>query len=204
MIIIGEMNLTLKKGVGQFFCPFCLEQRGYIQRRIKRFLTLYFVPVVPLATVSEHVRCDQCRQTFPLDALGKTKEFYARQRRLEFAGDVRRVMVLLMLADGQVEEVELAAIRRVYAQLSGEDISYEQLSHDVVQAQRARVDATQYARAVSLRRTEEEKEWILRGAFLVASASGPLSPQRLDQLKSLPAALNISEERFREVIAQTA
>jgi tellurite resistance protein len=64
------------------------------------------------------------------------------------------------------------------------------------------VNATQYARAIALRRNPEEREGILRGAFLVASATGTMSPERLDQVKELPAALNVSEERFREIIAQ--
>ena len=204
MIIIGEMNVTLKKGSGEFYCPLCSTQRPYAHRRVKRFITLYFVPVLPIATVSEHLRCDKCRQQFPLAALRKRAEDYQHEQRLEFANDVRRVMVLTMIADGQVSPQELEVIRGTYRQLCGGELSEEELMHDIQQAKRARVDATQYARAIAARRNEQEKEWILRGAFLVASASGPLSPERLDQLKGLPAALQVSEDRFREIIAQSA
>jgi tellurite resistance protein len=78
----------------------------------------------------------------------------------------------------------------------------DELAKDVEQARRARVDAMQYARAITVRRNQEEREGILRAAFLVASATGTMSAERLDQVKGLPAALGISEERFREIIAQ--
>jgi len=202
MLIIGEMNLTLKKGTGHFYCPHCSDQRPYVHRRVKRFLTLYFIPVLPIATVGEHVRCEKCRLQYQTSAIGKTKEMYEQLQRVEFANDVRRVMVLTMLADGQVHEAELDVIVNVYRQLCGEVMTREQLSNDVEQARRSRSDAIQYAQAIRSRRNLDEREGILRGAFLVASATGTMSPQRLDQIKGLPAALYISEERFREIIAQ--
>jgi len=202
MIVIGHMNLTLKKGAGEFYCPTCLDQRPYTHRRTKRFITVYFIPVLPIATVGEHLRCEKCRQQFPVQALGKTKEQYEQTRRLEFANDVRRVMVVTMLADGLVQEVELAAISNTFRQLAGQEMTREQLANDVEQARRAKVDAKQFAKAVAQRRTASEREAILRGAFLVASAGGQLSPQRMEQIKSLPAALGVSEDRFREIVAQ--
>jgi tellurite resistance protein len=204
MIIIGEMNLTLRKATGQFFCPLCNETRSFVHRRVKRFITLYFVPVLPIATVSEHIRCEHCKQVLPLESLNKSPADYQRERQLEFANDVRRVMVLTMLADGQVQPAEIAAVQNVYRRLCGDELSEQELRYDIEQAGRSKVNAAQYARAVSVRRNEEEKEWILRGAFLVASANGPLSPARLDVLKGLPAALNVSEERFRQVISESA
>jgi hypothetical protein len=204
VIIVGEMNLTLKKGSGEFYCPMCSGERPYVRKRIKRFLTVYFIPLIPLSTVSEHVQCQKCRQTFPLTATSLRPEDYQRAAAQQFADDVRRVMVLTMLADHEVQEEEISVIQRVYQQLTGRELTRAELDHDMLQARRSGVSAVTYARAIASRRSAEEKEWLIRGAFHVAAATGELSDRRMEQLKDLPTVLGVEPERFRQIVAESS
>ncbi len=200
MIIIGEMNLTLKRAAGQFYCPHCTQPQSYVHKRVKRFLTIYFIPLIPLDTVSEHVECQKCRKTFALASLQLQEADYERMKVAQFADDVRRVMVLTMLADDRADEAEIGILRQVYRRLAHSDLSETDIQRDLQQARKARVDAATYCRAGAPRRPEEEKDGIVRGAFLISTANGELSPERLAQLKLIPTALGVPEERFRRIV----
>jgi tellurite resistance protein len=204
MILIGEMNITYTKGIGEFYCPQCQSEHPCQHKRVRRFLTIYFVPLVPLDLVSEHLRCLGCRQNHPLHAMELRADDYEREQQREFATDVKRVMVLTMIADGVIEESEIETIQQFYRQLTDDELSREQILKEAEQAQRAGTTAAIYAQVIAGRRTEEEKTWIIRGAFGVATADGDLSDERLRQLKQLPVALGMSESRFREIIEESA
>ena len=165
MILIGEMNITYTKAIGEFYCPACERENPCQHKRVRRFLTIYFVPLIPLDLVSEHVRCLVCRQNHPLKSMELQKEDYERELRTQFAADVKRMMVLTMLADGVIEEEELETIQSFYWRLCEEALSEEQILHEAEQAKRAKTSAAVYAQAISNRRTDEEKSWIIRGVF---------------------------------------
>jgi hypothetical protein len=200
MILIGEMNITYTKGVGEFYCPRCENEHPCQHKRVRRFLTIYFIPLVPLDLVSEHIRCLSCREDLPLQSMQLGKEDYERERVREFAGDVKRVMVLTMLADDVIEEEEVEVIQQFYRRLGEEELTEEQILHEAEQARRAGTSAALYARAIAGRRTDDEKAWIIRGAFAVATANGDLSEERLQELMELPKALQVEEARFRDII----
>ncbi len=204
MLIIGEIDLTFTSGTGTFFCPRCRSQRAYSQKKFRRFLTLYFIPLIPLHVVREQIVCQVCRGKYPLEASTLTEEMYREIQRREFAEDVRHVMVLTMLADDRVSPQELDVVRSIYRQLAGRDLSDAELQLEIDMGRTTRVSAATYARTVAHRRTAEEREWMVRAAFLVASAEGELSAERLVQLKLLPIALQISEERFRQIIEEAS
>jgi hypothetical protein len=44
MILIGEMNITYTKGIGEFYCPTCEKEHPCQHKRVRRFLTIYFIP----------------------------------------------------------------------------------------------------------------------------------------------------------------
>jgi len=204
VIIIGEMDLTFTTDRGTFYCPACRKGQVYVGRKVRRFLTVYFIPLIPLHTVSELIQCQGCRGTFPQQVTQLTEAHYQEMSQREFADDVRRVMVLTMLADDHASPEEIATLRRVYWQLAGRELSDEEIERDIAMARKAGVTAAAYARAIAPRRSPQEREWIIRGAFLVASAPGDLTPERLEQLKMLPVALQVPEERFREIIEEAA
>lgn len=65
MIIIWGTR-TRKKDVssGQFYCPRCGTERYYTHKRVVKYFTLFFIPLIPLNTVGEYVECQGCHQAF--------------------------------------------------------------------------------------------------------------------------------------------
>ena len=64
MIIFGTKGRTKEIGRGEFFCPNCRIQRPYIEKRISRYFTLYFIPIFPIKKLGEYVECQVCKKAY--------------------------------------------------------------------------------------------------------------------------------------------
>jgi len=60
MIIWGWRTLTRHGKSGSFHCPRCAGERTYRIKKLQRFFTLYFIPIIPLQVVAEAVECQAC------------------------------------------------------------------------------------------------------------------------------------------------
>ncbi len=69
MIIFGTRGLTLTGKPHPFFCPHCDTERSYKRKTIRRFFTLYFIPLIPLRTIGEYIECGSCRGTYKPEVL---------------------------------------------------------------------------------------------------------------------------------------
>lgn len=69
MIIFGTKGRTKEIGRGEFFCPNCRTRRAYLEKRIARYFTLYFIPIFPIKNLGEYVECQVCLKTYKTDIL---------------------------------------------------------------------------------------------------------------------------------------
>ena len=63
-IIWGTRGVTTSKGSGRFVCPSCGADRDYTLKQVRRFFTLYFIPIIPLGLLGTYVECRTCGGTF--------------------------------------------------------------------------------------------------------------------------------------------
>jgi hypothetical protein len=64
MLIFGWTVLFKTLDTGVFHCPCCGGDRQYRIQQARRWFTLFFIPLIPLGVVGEHVECTSCRTTF--------------------------------------------------------------------------------------------------------------------------------------------
>ena len=69
MIIFGTKGRDSQVGQGRFNCPQCRMQRAYEHKSVRRYFTLYFIPVIPLGSAGEYVQCESCGGTFGTEIL---------------------------------------------------------------------------------------------------------------------------------------
>ena len=69
MIIWGSRVREKETGSGQFHCPRCNTQQTYKRKRVARYFTLYFIPIVETQYLGEYVECQSCRFQFKPDVL---------------------------------------------------------------------------------------------------------------------------------------
>ena len=69
LIVFGLRVFYHTIGQGVFHCRKCGGDRQYRHRAGRRFFTLFFIPVIPLNKVGEHVQCTTCKTRYVTDVL---------------------------------------------------------------------------------------------------------------------------------------
>ena len=70
MLLIFGLRVYFRTiGQGMFHCQRCGGDRRYRERTGRRWFHLFFIPLIPLVSVGEHVRCGTCRTTYHVDVL---------------------------------------------------------------------------------------------------------------------------------------
>lgn len=62
--IMGLTTRTSTTGSGEFFCPNEGGTRPYRHLRARRWVTLFFLPLIPLGQQGEWVQCQSCGTTY--------------------------------------------------------------------------------------------------------------------------------------------
>jgi len=193
MIIFGTRGLKLNAGTGMFLCPSCRRQQPYHHKKVRRFFTLYFIPVIPLNVAGEYVECDTCKGTFKPTVLSLTAAQLggvppgapgipgvpaSAAAPAPPAGvapqDVRslcfRGMSAIAQADGGIDDLEAGVAMSVMRSLGLE------LESTKVKAQMSsstdRDELMTRLRAVARSLSDKDKEQIARTAYMVAMSDG--------------------------------
>ncbi len=208
MIIFGTRGVTYSAGSGDFYCPQCQSSLPYRHRRVRRFFTLYFIPLIPLNLHGEYIECQQCRGTYRLDVLNSAAPAQAgagaAQVEAEFHQAVKRVMVQMMLADGEIDEEEINVIRRLYAQLTKRSISDEDIQLEIGRVKREGQDVAASLQQCAGYLNDGGKEMVVKAAFLVAAADGQFQEEEKAMLVAIGQALNMTTAHLRGVVSSMA
>ncbi|MCW5805115.1 MAG: TerB family tellurite resistance protein [Deltaproteobacteria bacterium] len=191
IVIYGTYGITYSKGAGgQFGCPGCQAPQGYRHRRVRRFFHIFFIPLIPLNLAGEYVECTQCKGTYKLDVLDATRMLGHGLVSEQYRA-TRRLLVLMMLADGRVDEAELATIASVLRGLDGREVSRDELIAEIEAARREPSDVEAFCRTVMGYLNEQGRQAVLRGAHAVANADGHIDPSEHQLLERIGIALGL-------------
>jgi hypothetical protein len=67
--IFGSRYYWWTVSKGTFQCPNCQVPREYRLRKGRRFIHLFFIPLIPISAASEHVRCGTCKKRYKQSVL---------------------------------------------------------------------------------------------------------------------------------------
>jgi hypothetical protein len=185
---------------GEFFCPRCQKQRPFNREHGRWWFTLYGSPLFPLLATDDRVLCHHCREVFAEFVLFQGPEESAAV----FARGLRDLLLRLILADGSIDDEEIAALNVVYHKTIGCELADIEIRKSLEVLAQSNVTMVSQCELLAPSLTDAAKEAIVRGAFLVASASGELSPKKLEQLRELAPALGLPDEAFRRLIEESA
>lgn len=204
IIIYGTRGIAWTKGRGQFNCPGCATERAYVHKRVRRFFTLYFIPLIPLDLIGEYVECRTCERTWDEAVLQYRPQLEAASVEAQFQAAMKRVMVLMMLADGVVAEEEVAVICNIYRQLSGTALDRQAIEREIAAARADGRAIDAYLRQAVGTLNDKGKELVMRAAHQVAGADGVIQLQERALLAQIGKALDLSSKRVEGIIAEAA
>ncbi|MCA9127385.1 MAG: TerB family tellurite resistance protein [Planctomycetales bacterium] len=209
MIFIGTMNWASTKMSGMFSCPQCQSTEKFRLRASRPFLTLYFIPVLPIGGLEEFVQCSGCKNTFETVVLGdRLQPSQAVSGReglsaVPFEVDLISVLALMMLEDGHVSENEIRIARQLYGNIAEDNLSRDELGAVCAQMQQRRMNTTRFLTTAAARRNHQEKLLLVQAMFGVAAADGEITDGRMNALLKTRELLNLHESEFQQAIANT-
>lgn len=205
MIIFGTRGLKSRKESGTFYCPSCRAQQSYAWIRVRRWFTLYFIPLIPLAVAGEYIECHNCTGTYDVRSLKwGAADYDADHRRseAEFKKAIKDLMILMMLADGRIEDAELKTIQALYDRLTGEEYASGILREDIARVGQETADIKDFVASLAGRLNESGKVLVYQAALLVAAADEVTTSEEEDMLKAISKGLGISRSDAKQMRAQ--
>jgi hypothetical protein len=197
LIIFGFRTFFRTLGQGVFHCRKCGGDREYRHRAGRRFFTLFFIPVIPLAKAGEHVQCTTCQTRYVMDVLQQPTAA-AMQAALPTG---MRAAAAAMLQAGQPGHP--AARQRAVAAIQGagaRDYLDGHLDADVAQPPQARREALgQVARQL----TPDAREWFLAETVRIGMADGPLTGAERQAADVVAAELGMTQAQAIGVVTMT-
>jgi tellurite resistance protein len=203
LIIFGLRVFYRTIGQGAFHCQRCGGDREYRHRAGRRWFTLFFIPVIPLTNVGEHVKCAVCATRYRMGVLALPT---AAQMQAALPAGMRAAATLVLRAGGGSSA---PARRRAIDAVRGAgltDYDDEALDADLSAAVMPADPAQDLASALNrlaVQLAVPAREWFLADAVRIGLADGPLSDEERHAAQEIAAQLGMTPAQARGVISMT-
>lgn len=201
MIIFGTRGVTTTPLRGSFHCPSCSSAQDYALKRVRRFFTFYFIPIIPLDKLGEYVECLACKDTYKTSVLESDPAQNSRALEAEYHQAVKSVMIHMLLADGVVDDNEVKTAANIYRSVAGKSLEEQELRDDIAAVQSSREDLAETLRGLQGSLNDEGKEMALKAALYVAMADGEFQPEEKALLADIGANLGMTSAHIQGVIS---
>ena len=198
MIIIWGLRVIYRViAQGVFFCRKCGGDRGYRHRAGRRFVTLFFLPIITLNRTGEHVQCTTCKTRYVTEVLRLPTAAQMQQALPEGM----RALVTVMLRAG--DPGSPAARRRALDAVTGAGArGYDDAALD---ADLARPAAAGRPKIAALRDQLQiaAREWYLAELIRIGMADSPLTGAERAAAEHVATELGLTQAQAVGVITLT-
>ena len=198
MLIIWGLRVIYRTlGRGVFFCRRCGGDREYRHRAGRRYITVFFIPLIPLTKTGEHVQCLTCKTRYVTEVL---KLPTTVQMQVALVAGMRAMVAIILRAGDPASP--LSRRRALDAVTGAGESGYDE---DALEADLAEPADTARPKigALGAQLQIEAREWCLAEAIRIAMADGPLTGAERAAAEHLAAALGMTQAQAIGVIALT-
>nr|WP_290666856.1 hypothetical protein [Ardenticatena sp.] len=200
MIIFGTRGVTTTKASGNFFCPECASRQPYKHQIVRRFFTLYFIPLIPLDMIGEYIECQTCRGTYKTRVLQYDPEQEVKQFRQEFNRALYHALLLTATVNGDIHPNQVETINVLSQRLFDEPISAQKIYHDAVNSPPNTRMLIESLSRLAPNLNDKGKDLIVKTTFLVALSDGEFNEAEMKVIAGIGLALRMSEYHVRAVL----
>ena len=195
LIIFGLRVFYRTITQGTFHCRRCGGDRQYWLRAGRRWFTLFFIPVIPLNQVGQHVQCTTCRARYLTDVLSQPTT--AQMQAALPAG--MRAAASAMLRSGDPAS-PVSRQRAIEAVVAAGTPGYDEamLDTDLRQPfESVRPALNQVGRQLTI----QAREWYLADVIRIGMADGPLTEGERQAALVIGTELGMTQAQVIGVIA---
>ena len=200
LIVYGKKEVSKKIGSGTFFCPNCDSDQPYWQKTLQQKGHLYWISLLPVGKKLEYIECRNCEEVYQPEVLSFDRDSAGGTFQSDFDLILRRLMVLMMMADDVVGEEEIETLLLVYREITDQELSRDEVLADVSEAKASGHSITDYLPALANVLTDEAKALVIHAVFLIAAADGNIDDAEMATLAGIADALEMSEEQLNEAL----
>ena len=200
-IIFGTRGVTTSGERGDFHCPQCGPHNPYTIKTVRRFFTLYFIPIIPLDRLGEYLECSTCQGTFETEVRDYDPSQYQQQLQSVYMVAMKQAMICMLLADGVIDDEEVKAVQQIFEELSGVQVTELDLREEIAGIQRQGEDAVEILSAIGDELNDSGKEKVLLSAYRIAASDGNVDQSEVDYIYKLGAAMRMSQAHIKGVLA---
>ena len=190
-IIFGTRGRTSAAEQGEFYCPDCRARHPYTLQQVKRWFTLFFIPVIPMDKLGEYVECNTCKATYNERVLQMDPDRARAEFEAAFSVAAKRVMFKMALADGDIDATEITQITTAFSNITKREIDEGDIAAELEAARADTSSIADYLRAVAPGLNDTGKELVMRSAIAVAKADGHVDDTETAELHALVPALDL-------------
>ncbi|MBL4850423.1 MAG: TerB family tellurite resistance protein [Planctomycetes bacterium] len=204
LIIYGSKSVESVVQQGRFHCPTCGPDKAFHFKKVQRYFTLYFIPLIALDILGEYVECIRgCGQTFRKDILSYDPQAEQEEAEAEFREVMLQVMIEIMMADGDMDNSELRTVSEIYERVGGKKLSKRRLNKHLERREEEGAQGTiDYLGEVRGYLNEDGKTMVIRAALAVAAADGEFQQEEQDLMRTYARALGLGKRQYRSLIEE--
>lgn len=186
-------------GSGEFFCPRCMERRAFRRTEVRRRIRILGAPL-PGARLGEYVECQGCHATFRPEVLAYDAGEHTGEVIPEYQRAIKRLLALMVAADGRIREPEIGTVREIFEAVCGERLSRAQVVAEVEESRREPTTAARYLARVVGYVNDHGKEQILRAAAMVSRCDGELHEKEAALVRRLARVMAVPADRVERLL----
>lgn len=200
-IIFGTRGVTMSGERGDFHCPQCGANSGYTMKKVRRFFTLYFIPLIPLDLLGEYLECNTCQGNFKPEVRDYDPAQHEQQMQAVYMVAMKQAMICTLLADGVIDNAQVKAVQETFEEVSGVHVSEEDLREEIMGIQRQGEDALELVSSIGPELNDSGKEQVLICAHRVATANGNAADAELEYIYRLGKTMGMSQAHIQGAIS---
>lgn len=200
MIFIWGWKVRFRKvAEGVFFCQVCGGDRTYHRKQGRRWITIFFIPMIPLNNVGdEFVECTTCRNAYRLSVLNQPTSAALSDSLLS----ATRSALVWLLRTGAPAPAAVAAALQALSTASNRAWTEAELEADVAQLDVSGLPDQLALLAGIL--NDHGREGFLASCARVAAADGVITDAERALIDNVAASLGMTPAHARGVVAQVA
>lgn len=70
-LLFGLRTIRKSISTGLFSCPRCMSDRNFTRQALRRFVTIFFIPLIPVKRMGEVIHCMSCQGDFTVESLDR-------------------------------------------------------------------------------------------------------------------------------------